>query len=99
MTTKRYLLQIPSLADMQNELEPGITIVAPSFAQFTDVTFDEKIVDESAVDETLAKMGCIPDPFNTSMGVKPFLGLIDAGGALWEISVDGLGILKTSKQT
>lgn len=99
MITKRYLLQIPSIKDLQNELEPGITLLAPSFAQFMDVSFDEKIVDESAVDATLANMGCVPDPFGTDMGVKPFLGLIDAGGALWEISVDGLGILKTTKQT
>lgn len=100
IVTKRYLFRGPCLTALRRATDPGLTLPEPDYGIFRDVSFDDSVASEEAVDTGMDLCGFVPDPFDTNgLQPTPFLGLISPDSSVWKISVDNAGVLSTTKVT
>jgi len=93
LITRRYVYRGPWPLDLRTTLDPGITLTAPSYQPFFDLTFDDAVVAQGAVDERMRRYGCFPDTSGSPLSIAPPLALVAPDGSVWRLTVTNLGIL------
>lgn len=91
--TRRYVFQGPPTAELQDTLDPGLTIKL-GFTATVDVTFDDAVCSDSAVDAEMLKYGWTLDGAKTAA----VFALTSVDKTDWALEVDDLGVL-TAKKT
>ena len=93
---RRYFYQGVPLLDLQGATDPGLTLSPTNYRDYFDVTFDDAIVDQAAVDERMTRYGLIPDPSDTLLfAPAPFFGLVSPIGNVFQLAIDDAGVIST----
>ncbi len=99
MVTRRYVWQ-GGISKLELFLEIGATLAIPEPTYYItkDVRFDDAVASPAFVDQLMEERGWLPDAKNTiALAPLPFVGVLDAGGFVWSLQVDLLGVLTTKK--
>lgn len=99
--TKRYVFRGVSLPKLRDAIEPGLTVTTPMpYALTIDVTWDNAIATESAVDTAMRPYGFRPEPTDTTvLSPDPYLGIRAPDNSIWALTVTNLGVLVPIKVT
>lgn len=91
---KKYEFRVANLDDLVKRLEPGILVTTPG-RLYVDITFDNAIVEEPAVDQALASFGLVPAPLAAG---DSFLVLESPDASRWDASVSNDGAISVAKE-
>jgi hypothetical protein len=97
--TRRYRINAVNLEDLKLRTDLTLSVPDQKFRFFVDITFDNSVAEDNAIDAAMERYGGTYDNTTVAMGPTPFLGLQSPDGAIWELIVDNAGALTTAKRT
>ena len=99
--TRRYLFRGINLPQLRDAIEPGLVATTPMpYALTIDITWDNAIATQAAVDGAMRPYGFRPEPTDTTgLAPDPYLGIRSPDNSLWALQVDNAGALTLVKVT